>query len=518
MKFKFVNGKMLILEATQLNEAEPATSTATAAASSVETAGAGTAAVDGNSTITLPKNLTEISRLDSGKAEDIELIKQYIIKIEKDDPNNTRWLNALYEKLLQSPIWLGAEVKLSDKNAIKYALAEMVKQGFEKLDAKKVPLISFLKILADKKPGYTVPAEVLMFINKADILADVLRDSNSVIYKYKDDIFKDSAADVIYRLALIKLFSDKRKLDEYGIPKNTKLEDLIKLPINDIKTFLAQFEQKEEKVYFKDWLKAKEKDANYEVLRDLISEAESNGKIDAKARDLWLNRKNGIIGEDNIEALSNKNNVRASQIWQVPVRSKDTFKEVFDRLTAWYNTEDTVDKGQDLSLTAYIKAHGIQNVPNFLRQTLNKLEDKAKRELYLQKLFVVMSDSNTYKKLLSLNVVEEDLVANLVSHLDSLSSPNRDISFEKALNASGLTGEQGFGLLKQYVTKGVKNVADQTKLKNSIDIIFDKKNPKLKADFLSSIVPLTQNGTFDWLKGLQNYVKHIKKTNGTIDR
>jgi hypothetical protein len=56
--------------------------------------------------------------------------------------------------------------------------------------------------------------------------------------------------------------------------------------------------------------------------------------------------------------------------------------------------------------------------------------------------------------------------------------------------------------LKEFVSKGVTNQAAQTKLNKSIDLIFDKKNPGLRSDFLKSIVPLTKSGTFDWLKGL----------------
>lgn len=515
MKFKFVNGKMIILEATQrLNEAEPATSTATAAGTEADDLDLGPTSSE-VSAVTLPKNLTELAKLDPQNAEDLEKIKLYIQKIERDNPNNTRWLNELYGMLLVSKLWKDATVRITDKDALKYTLAEMVKQKFQKVEEGQVPLVNFLKNLAIKRPNYSAPYEVIYFINKSEFDSDILKNIGSDIYTHASDIFGNSTEDTIFKLKLFLLLSDKNKIDQYGLPADKKFNDLVKLSVNELETFLARYTAKDDREYLKDWLKAQEKEATFAVLRDFIQNESKISDADKKA---WLDPKVGILGENNIEALSNKSNPRAKQVWNIQVRTKDTFVDVFNKLKTWYESEDVVDDGKDLSLNTYLTNNNIKNVPDFLRKALNNIQNKTERDLYLQKLFVILSDDVSYKNLLKSDVVADDFTNSLITQLKRLSVPNREITFEKALAASGLTGEQGYGKLKEFVNKGVTNQAAQTKLNKSIDLIFDKKNPGLKADFLKSIVPLTKNGTFDWLKGLQNYVARVKKNNGIIDK
>ena len=513
MKFKFVNGKMIILEATQqLNEAEPATSTA--AGTDVDDLDLGPTSSE-ISAVTLPKNLKELAKLDPQNAEDLEKIKLYIQKIERDDPNNTRWLNELYEMLLVSRLWKEASVRLTDKDALKYTLAEMVIQKFKKLDAGQVPLINFLKYLAIKQPNYNVPYEIVYFINKSEFDADILKNISSDIYTYASDIFRNSTEDTIFKLKLFLLLRDKNKIDQYGLPADKKFSDLVKLSVDELETFLARHTAKDDREYLKDWFKAQGKEATFAILRDFIQNELKISDADKKA---WLDPKVGILGENNIEALSNKSNPRAKQVWNIQVRVKDTFIDVFNKLKTWYESEDVVDAGKDLSLNTYLTDNNIKNVPDFLRKALNGIQNKAERDAYLQKLFVILSDDVSYKNLLKSDVVADDFTNSLITQLKRLSVPNREITFEKALVASGLTGEQGYGKLKEFVSKGVTNQAAQTKLNKSIDLIFDKKNPGLRSDFLKSIVPLTKSGTFDWLKGLQNYVARVKKNNGIIDK
>ena len=311
MKFKFVNGKMIILEATQqLNEAEPATSTAVASGTEVDDLDLGPTSSE-VSAVTLPKNLTELAKLDPQNAEDLEKIKLYIQKIERDDPNNTRWLNELYEMLLVSKLWKDATVRITDKDALKYTLAEMVKQKFQKVEEGQVPLVTFLKNLAIKQPNYSVPAEVAFFINQSEFDDAVLKNIGSDIYTYASDL----------------LLSDKNKIDQYGLPVDKKFSDLVKLSVNELETFLAKYTAKDDREYLKDWFKAQEKEATFAVLRDFI---QNESKISDADKKVWLDPKVGILGENNIEALSNKSNPRAKQVWNIQVRTKDTFVDVFE--------------------------------------------------------------------------------------------------------------------------------------------------------------------------------------------
>lgn len=532
MKFKFVNGKMIILEATQqLNEAEPATSTATG--------------VDSNQVF------SGITKDDALKLTDKSKIADAIRQIEENDPNNRELLNILYGKFIEGNI----DPKMKDD----YVIPELRLQGIDKVINNQVGLLEFINNVKNSaKFNGQIPNEALVFIkgvSSSDLPAKLIIDKNSALYK-NSEIFANNrnGDDLVYMLKTFALFNNSRLADKlnkaekkyktkdgkpFVINKDTFDDFIVETKggkANEAKRILSQYiiEDEENTVTLKSWLDAKKYNLTFDQIVELIEKHRSEiekkfGPEDAKVIiKQWYDKDNensdvALLSKDNINGLRSKSNPLRERFWRIEVPEDATFADVFAAMIEWYQKEtEKVEDSVDNSLQSHLSKAKVTTSDQTIKNYLFKVGKEAfgdgtpRYKKYITKINNLLNGSAAdRKKLFELDIDNKAVAKSLEKAMQGL------IAETDSVTTKPMTLEQAVSkLLKQtpaqfekYLTNQIKDrvtdPAERAKLRQILSQIYNNEN--IVADFMKIIVTPNEDGKINWLDAMVKYYKKLPK-------